>query len=181
MIASNATGGRWYRLRLFGRATILAAGPDGDRARAGRFRRSKHHRRRQAICSRGTDSKIAPSPGSRITARDLSLANDSEHPSPPPWFDKLLVKIVHTSEQFGIVVEFFFGKLWPRGWTSLVNENRGGRATQDLRLWANASRDFDSRAGGVSLLVRQQGIASFPSARSRASTIPVLVDSVCCE
>src|ERR1700688_1392170 len=48
--------------------------PDGDRARSAGSACSKHNGDARQICSRGADSKIAPSPGSRVTARDLSLA-----------------------------------------------------------------------------------------------------------
>src|SRR4029077_601368 len=48
--------------------------PDGDRVRSAGTAASKHNGNARQYRSRGTDSKIAPSPGSRVRARDLSLA-----------------------------------------------------------------------------------------------------------
>src|SRR6266566_1153216 len=47
---------------------------DGDRERSAGPANSKHNGDVRQFRSRGADSKIAPSPGSRVTARDLSLA-----------------------------------------------------------------------------------------------------------
>src|SRR5260370_29475203 len=47
---------------------------DRDRARNAGSASSKHNGDARQFCSRAADSKIAPGPGSRVTARDLSLA-----------------------------------------------------------------------------------------------------------
>src|SRR5213592_1962879 len=41
--------------------------------------------------------------------------HDAEHPSPPTWFDKLLVKIGHSIEHAWNTLWDFLHKLWPRG------------------------------------------------------------------
>src|SRR5260370_6303849 len=136
MIASNATRGRVVTGALFVLAAILAGVSLTATARAAQVpparsttetpansaREARIQRLRQAL---DHDSHPPPYPW-----------HDTQHPSPPTWLDKLLVKIGHRIEHAWNTLWNFLRKLWPRGLSlSLGNEKRGNWQLKDFRLW----------------------------------------------
>jgi hypothetical protein len=70
------------------------------------------------------------------SARAIYRWHDADHPSPPSWFDKLLVKIGHAISRAWHAFTNFLYRLWPKGLNiSLGNEKAGAWHLKDLRLW----------------------------------------------
>ena len=61
--------------------------------------------------------------------------HDAEHPNPPTWFDKLLLKIRNAIERDWDAFWNFLGKLWPRGLNLSPGESHGNWQLKDFRLW----------------------------------------------
>jgi hypothetical protein len=76
--------------------------------------------------------------------------HDVEHPSPPTWFDRLLVKIGYSIDHAWNALWNFLRKLWPRGLSlSLGNEKHGNWQLKDLRLWLTLVAILTLAAAGV--------------------------------
>ncbi len=173
MIAANAFGGRVMTSALLVLAMILSSVSLTATACAA-----------QAAPTRSTTQAPGNStPEARIqklrqalnqeSQRAIYRWHDAEHPSPPTWFDKLLMKIGHNIEHAWNAFWDFLHKLWPRGLSmSLGNEERGGWQLKDLRLVADSSRDSDSGGGGCALLVAaaKGGNIAFHPAGGRADS-----------
>jgi hypothetical protein len=62
--------------------------------------------------------------------------HDSEHPSPPTWFENLLSKIGRAISRGWDALWKFLRKLWPRGLSPSIGKEKGsGWRLKDLRLW----------------------------------------------
>lgn len=178
MIAFNATGGRMASGALFMLAAVLAGVCLTATARASQVplvrstpealdqsvREARIQRLRQAL--------------NQESQRAIYRWHDAEHPSPPTWFDKLLAKIGHTIEHAWNTLWNFLRKLWPRGLSlSLGNEKHGGWQLKDLRLWLALVTILTLAAAGVLFWLRQRReMASFSIPVSLAP-IPDLSES----
>jgi hypothetical protein len=68
--------------------------------------------------------------------RTIYRWHNPEHPSPPTWFDQLLVKIQQRCDRAWNAFQNFLRKLWPRGLNlSPGNEKGGTWKLKDVRLW----------------------------------------------
>jgi hypothetical protein len=104
--------------------------------------------------------------------------HDAEHPSPPTWFDKLLVKIGHSIEHAWNTLWNFLRKLWPRGLSlSLGNEKGYGWQLKDLRLWLTLVAILTLAAAGVLFWLRQRREMASLSISLAVAPIPDLSDS----
>jgi hypothetical protein len=68
--------------------------------------------------------------------REIYRWHDAEHPTPPNWFDRLIVKIGHAVERAWNAFWNFLRNLWPRGLNlSMTNGKRDKWQLKNLRLW----------------------------------------------
>jgi Domain of unknown function (DUF4129) len=179
MIASNAVVGRLMTCALFALATILAGVSLTATAHAA-----------QVPPARSTTAALGNSaPDARVqrlrqaldqeSQRAIYRWHDAEHPSPPTWFDKLLVKIGHSIEHAWNTLWNFLRKLWPRGLSlSLGSEKRGGWQLKDLRLWLTLVGILTLAAAGVLFWLRQRRETASLSIPLAIAPIPDLSDSV---
>jgi hypothetical protein len=177
MMTSNATGGRGVTGALLVLAAILAGVSltataraqvppartttemPGDTARDARIQRMR----------RALDQE---------SQRAIYRWHDAEHPSPPTWFDKLLIRIGHSIEQAWDTLVNFLRKLWPGGLgLSLGNEKRGGWHLKDLRFWLTLIAILTLAAAGVLLWLRQRRDTTSHSIPLAIAPIPDLSDS----
>ena len=178
MIAFNATGGRMVSGALFMLAAILAGVCLTATARAS-----------QVPLVRSTPEALDHSPrDARIqrlrqalnqeSQRAIYRWHDAEHSSPPTWFDKLLAKIGHTIEHAWNTLWNFLRKLWPRGLSlSLGNEKHGGWQLKDVRLWLALVAILTLAAAGVLFWLRQRREMASLSIPAALAPIPDLSES----
>jgi hypothetical protein len=92
--------------------------------------------------------------------REIYRWHDSEHPSPPTWFDKLLVEIGQVIDRGLNAFWNFLRKFWPRGLTfSMGNEKGNGWRMKDLRLWVALVAALTLVAGAVLFWLRRRAPA----------------------
>jgi hypothetical protein len=104
--------------------------------------------------------------------------HDTEHPSPPTWFDKLLGKIGHTTANAWNRLWKFLGRLWPRGLNlSLGNEKRADWQLKELRLWLTLIAILTLAAVGVLFWLRRRKEIASLSIPLAIAPIPDLSDS----
>jgi hypothetical protein len=136
MIASTAAGGRVAIGALVVLTAILAGTSPIATARAARASLTRS--------STGTSTDTAHEAQIQKLRRALDAESqrpiyrwhDAEHPSPPTWFDNLLVKIGQGGEHAWNAVQNFLRKLWPSGLNLAPGkEKRGSWHLKDLRLW----------------------------------------------
>jgi hypothetical protein len=178
MIAFNATGGRVVSGALFTLAAILAGVCLTATARASQVglvrstpealdhsaREARIQRLRQAL--------------DQESRRAIYRWHDAEHPSPPTWFDKLLAKIGHTIEHTWNRFWNFLGKLWPRGLSlPLGDEKRSAWQLKDLRLWLALVAILTLAAAGVLLWLRRRREMASLSIPLAVAPIPDLSES----
>jgi hypothetical protein len=178
MIAFNATGGRMVSGALFTLAAILAGVCLTATARASQVplvritpealdhsaREARIQRLRQAL--------------NQESQRAIYRWHDAEHSSPPTWFDKLLAKIGHTIEHAWNTLWNFLRKLWPRGLSlSLGNEKHGGWQLKDVRLWLALVAILTLAAAGVLFWLRQRREMASLSIPAALAPIPDLSES----
>jgi hypothetical protein len=104
--------------------------------------------------------------------------HDSEHPTPPTWFDKLLARIEHSIERAWNAFWDFLHKLWP----SSLNLGSGEEKShpwqlKDLRLWLTLVAVLTLAAAGVVLWLRQKKETASLSISLAVAPIPDLSDS----
>lgn len=105
--------------------------------------------------------------------------HDSEHPSPPTWFDKLLVMIGSGIERAWNAFWNFIRSLWPRGLRfSLGNEKLGAWRLKDLRLWVGLVVALTLLAGAVLFWLRRRREMAQLSISVAAVSLPDLSDAV---
>jgi Domain of unknown function (DUF4129) len=89
--------------------------------------------------------------------RTIYRWHDPEHPSPPTWFDKLLVKIQQRCDRAWNAFQNFLRKLWPRGLNlSPGNEKGGTWKLKDVRLWLTLIAILTIGAGAVLIWLRRR-------------------------
>jgi len=178
MIASNATGGRVVTGALFVLATILAGLSLTATARAEQVPSARSTTETSGNSAREARIQILRQALDQESQRAIYRWHDAEHPSPPTWFDKLIVKIGHSIEQAWNTLWNFLRKLWPRGLSlSLGNEKRGGWQLKDLRLWLTLVAILTLVAAGVLFWLRQRREMASLSIPLAVAPIPDLSDS----
>lgn len=178
LIASHAAGGRAASGALFvllsilagsfltsaARAAQLPAAPSAAEIAANSDSAPRIQRLRQAL--------------NQESQRAIYRWHDAEHPSPPTWFDKLLVKIGHAIQRAWDALWTFLRKLWPRGLSlSLGNGNSGGWHLKDLRLWLIAIAILTLAVAAVLFWLRRQKDSISLSIPLAVAPIPDLSDS----
>src|SRR6266852_154669 len=178
MIASNATGGRVVTGALFVLATILAGVSLTATARAEQVPSARSTTETPGHSAREARIQRLRQALDQESQRAIYRWHDAEHPSPPTWFDKLMVKIGHSIEQAWNTLWNFLRKLWPRGLSlSLGNEKRGGWQLKDLRLWLTLVAILTLVAAGVLFWLRQRREMASLSIPLAVAPIPDLSDS----
>jgi len=178
MISSNATGGRVVTGALFMLATILAGVSLTATARAARVPPARSTTETPGNSAREARIQRLRQALDQESQRAIYRWHDAEHPSPPTWFDKLLVKIGHSIEHAWNTLWNFLRKLWPRGLSlSLGNEKRGGWQLKDLRLWLTLVAILTLAAAGVLFWLRQRRETTSLSIPLAIAPLPDLSDS----
>lgn len=73
---------------------------------------------------------------SEESSRAIYRWHDADHPSPPSWLDKQLVKIGHAISRAWHAFINFLRRLWPQGLNVSLGNGKGGAwHLKDLRLW----------------------------------------------
>jgi Domain of unknown function (DUF4129) len=104
--------------------------------------------------------------------------HDSEHPSSPTWFDKLLTKIGNGIGRAWDALWNFLGKLWPRGLSLPAGKaNGGGWNLKDLRLWITLIAVLTLVAGGVLFWLRRKNETASISVPLEVAPMPDLSDT----
>src|SRR5215472_6181327 len=157
MITSNAARGSVMTGALFVLATILpsislmatarAAQAPAIRSTPQTLGNSDHEARVQKL-RQALDQE---------SQRAIYRWHDTEHPSPPTWLDKLLVKIEHGIDRAWKAFWSFLRTLWPRGLTmSLGNGKHRAWQLKDLRLWLTLVGILTLATAGVLFCLRQR-------------------------
>lgn len=103
--------------------------------------------------------------------------HDDEHPDPPTWFDKLLVKIKHGIEHAWNTLRNLLRKLWPRGLSpSLGNQPSSNWHLKDFRFWLALIIILSLAAAGALLWLRRRRGTASPSIALAVEPIPDLSD-----
>lgn len=104
--------------------------------------------------------------------------HDSDHPSPPTWFDKLLARIGRSIKNALDRVWKFLHKLWPRGWQlSPGTEKQGGWKLQNVRVWIGVLALLTLAAGAVLFWFRRRSQAVSLSVPQEIMALPVLSET----
>ena len=104
--------------------------------------------------------------------------HDAEHPSPPTWFDKLLVKIGQAIEHAVNALSNFLRKLWPRGLRlTLGKEDHPTWYLKHIRLWLTLAAILTLAIGAVVFWLRRRPEAARVSIPLPVAPIPDLSDS----
>jgi len=178
MIASSTTGGRMVTGALFVLTTILAGVSLTATARAAQLPPARSTTERPGNSAREARIQRLREALDQESQRAIYRWHDAEHPSPPTWFDKLLVKIGHSIEHAWNTLLNFLRKLWPRGLSlSLGNEKRGDWQLKDLRLWLTLVAIFTLAVAGVLFWLRQRREDASLSIPLAVAPVPDLSDS----
>ena len=178
MIASHTTGGRVGTGALFVLATILAGVSLTGTARAAQVPPARSTTETPDNSAREARIQRLRQALDQESQRAIYRWHDAEHPSPPTWFDKLLDKIGHSIEQAWNMLRNFLRKLWPRGLSvSLGNQRRGGWQLMDLRLWLMLVAILTLAAAGVLFWLRQRRDMASLSIPLAVTPIPDMSDS----
>ncbi|HYL12428.1 MAG TPA: DUF4129 domain-containing protein [Terriglobales bacterium] len=157
MFASHATGGRVVTGALFVLATILAGVSLTATARAAQVPPARSTTETPGNSAREARIQRLRQALDEESQRAIYRWHDAEHPSPPTWFDNLLVKIGHSIEHAWNTLWNFLRKLWPSGLSlSLGSEKRGDWQLKDLRLWLTLVAILTLAAAGVLFWLRQR-------------------------
>jgi len=154
MIASAAAGGRVTTGALVVLAAMLGCSSPMAAAQAALPRSSAEtaaHTPREAQIQKLQRALDAES------RRAIYRWHDAEHPSPPNWFDKLLVRIEQRCGRAWNAVQNFLRKLWPQGLNlSPGNEKGGSWKLKDVRLWLTLIAILTIGAGVVLFWLRRR-------------------------
>jgi Domain of unknown function (DUF4129) len=183
MIASTAAGGKLIAALLVLAAILAGAShvaraeqtqpvPKGVETLPDSVRQTRVQQLRQAL---EVESR-----------RAIYRWHDSEHPTPPNWFDKLLAKIELEIERDWNWILDLLRKLWPRGLNLSPGNGQGHpRTLRDLRMWLWLIAILTLVAGAVLFWYRRR---REPAVRSIPQAIAPLPDlgegalaSVCSE
>ncbi len=177
IIASTAAGGRVAIGALVVLAAILAGTSPIATARATQVSLTRSSTETPADIAREAQIQKLRRALDEESQRAIYRWHDTEHPSPPTWFDKLLVKIGHRSEHAWNAVRNFLRKLWPRELNlSPGKEKRGTWQLKDLRLWLTLIAVLTLGAGAVLFWLRRQREAAQLSIPLAIAPLPDLSD-----
>jgi hypothetical protein len=178
MITSNKTGGRVVTGALLVLATILAGVSLTATAGAAQVPPARSTTEMPGNTAGEARIQRLRQALDQESQRAIYRWHDAEHPSPPTWFDKLLIKIGHSIEQAWDTLVNFLRKLWPGGLSlSLGNEKHGGWQLKDLRLWLTLVAILTLTAAWVLLWLRQRRETTSLSIPREIAAIPDLSDS----
>ena len=178
MIASNATAGRVVTGALLVLATVLAGVSLTATARAAQVPPSRSTTETPDNSAREARIQRLRQALEQESQRAIYRWHDTEHPSPPTWFDKLLVKIGNSIEHAWNTLWNFLRKLWPRGLSlSPGNERRGDWQLKDFRLLLALVAILTLAAAGVLFWLRQRRETASLSIPLAVAPIPDLSDS----
>ena len=182
MIATNATAGRLMTSALFVLATILVGVSLTATARAEQAPPVRSTTKVPRNSAREARIQRLGQALDQESQRAIYRWHDAEHPSPPTWFDKLLVKIGHSIEHAWNTLWNFLRKLWPSGLSlSLGSEKRGGWQLKDLRLLLTLVAILTIAAATVLFWLRQRRETASLSIPLEVAPIPDLGDSAATE
>jgi hypothetical protein len=102
--------------------------------------------------------------------------HDTEHPSPPTWFDKVLARIGHAIKRAWDTFWSFVRKFWPRGLSFSPAAGRGWRL-KDLRLWLALVAGLTLALGAMLFWLRRRRETPQLSIPVAAAPLPDLRDS----
>jgi hypothetical protein len=102
--------------------------------------------------------------------------HDTEHPSPPTWFDKMLASIGDAIESAWKAFWNFLRNLWPRG-LSFSPSADGGWRLKDLRLWLAVVAALTLAVGVTLFWLRRRRDAPQISIPVSAAPLPDLHDA----
>lgn len=103
--------------------------------------------------------------------------HDSEHPSPPTWFGKLLKRIGKVIKRGWDAISRFIHKLWPSGLSLSPGPNKGTWRLKDIRLWLGLIAVFTLTVGALFFIRRRRREATELSVPVATAFIPDLDDS----
>jgi hypothetical protein len=103
--------------------------------------------------------------------------HDAEHPGPPTWFDRLLVRIGHATSRSWAAFWNILRKLWPRALTVSGGKPTSG-ALKDLRFWLVLIAILTIGAGAVFIWLRRRREATSVSVPVAIEPLPDLSSAV---
>jgi hypothetical protein len=112
----------------------------------------------------------------RESQRAIYRWHDTEHPSEPTWFDKLLARIGHAIERGWDAFLNFLRKLWPSGLDFSPGTN-GGWRLKDLRFWLALVVALTLAVGAMLFWLRRRREPPELSIPVAASPLPDLHDA----
>jgi hypothetical protein len=125
------------------RAAQAPASPGGAAMAADPVRDARVQRLRQAITAE--------------SQRAIYRWHDAEHPRPPTWFDKLLLRIGSAIRRAWDALWNFFRKLWPRGPSLPSGKEKKSRwQIKDLRIWLAIIALLTLSVGGLLFWLRRR-------------------------
>jgi len=177
MLAPSATGGR----AATGALVVLAAILSGSAPMATARVEQSSLTRSSADTPADTTRQAAIGKLRRALDEESQRAiyrwHDAEHPSPPTWFDKLMVRIGQRIEHAWDAVWNFLRKLLPRGLDLSGKEKRGSWQLKDLRSWLMLVAILTLGAGTVLFWLRRRRQTAQLSVPLAVAPIPDLSDS----
>jgi hypothetical protein len=177
MIAPTAAGGRVVIGALVVLAAILAGTSAMATARAAQASLTRSSTDTPGDTAREAQIQNLRRALDEESQRAIYRWHDAEHPSPPTWFDKLLVKIGHRTERAWNAAWNFLRKLWPRGLNlSPGKEKSGTWQLKDLRLWLTLVAILTIGAGAVLFWLRRRREAAQLSIPLEIAPLPDLSD-----
>lgn len=177
MIAVQAAAGRKMTGALFVLGTILLSVSLTPPARAAQLPSPQSPANNSGTAAGEARVRTLRQALDQESQRAVYRWHDSEHPSPPSWFDKLLTKI---GDAIGRTWNWFsnlFSKLWPRGLNlSLGSGNGSGWQLKDLRLWLALVAIVTLAAGAVLFWLRRRRAPATVSVPLEVAALPDLND-----
>ena len=177
MLAPRATGGR----AATGALVVLAAILSGSAPMATARVEQSSLTRSSADTPADTTRQAAIGKLRRALDEESQRAiyrwHDAEHPSPPTWFDKLMVRIGQRIAHAWDAVWNFLRKLLPRGLDLSGKEKRGSWQLKDLRSWLMLVAILTLGAGTVLFWLRRRRQTAQLSVPLAVAPIPDLSDS----
>jgi hypothetical protein len=177
MLAPSATGGRAATGALVVLAAILSGSAPMATARVAQSSLTRSSADTPADTARQAAIGKLRRALDEESQRAIYRWHDAEHPSPPTWFDKLMVRIGQRIEHAWDAVWNFLRKLLPRGLDLSGKEKRGSWQLKDLRLWLVLVAILTLGAGTVLFWLRRRRQTAQLSVPLAVAPIPDLSDS----
>ena len=177
MIAARAGGGRITIGALVVLAAILAGTSPMAAARAAQASLPQSSTDTPADTAHEAQVQKLRRALDEESQRAIYRWHDTEHPSPPTWFDERMAKIGHRIEHAWNAIQNFVRKLWPRGLhLSPGKEKWGAWQLKDLRLWLTLIAILTLGAGAVLFWLRRRREATQLSILMAIAPLPDLSD-----